>query len=140
MTNTPAPGWELAVLGFEHPTQAEHAFADVRAHQAWMRDIAFVTMHHGGRVQLRGTFAGHYLDADDLAETPHAERILQSVREGVPDGGSALVGFGPAVEIDELVAAFASHQPSVTRHQVSAEEADALGAAVADAPVAAPSG
>jgi hypothetical protein len=137
---TPGAGWELAVLAFEHPTGAEHAYAAVREHvegdPAWLHDVAFAEAHRHGRVQLRGTFAGRYVDAHDLRTVPAETPVLQALRDGVPEGRSGLVSFAPAEQVATLVEAFTPRATSVRRHPASAEEAATLAAAVAAAPKA----
>src|SRR4051812_30232783 len=62
---------ELAVLTFDHIEGAERAYADARGRASdvsWLREIAFVECHRHGRIVVRGTFAGHYLDVDDVAD------------------------------------------------------------------------
>jgi uncharacterized membrane protein len=62
---------ELAVLTFDHIEGAERAYADARGRAndaAWLREVVFVECHRHRRVVVRGTFAGHYLDVDDVAD------------------------------------------------------------------------
>jgi hypothetical protein len=137
---TPAAGWELAVLGFAHVPDAEHAFAAVREHvegdPLWLHDVAFAESHRHGRVLLRGTFAGRYVDVHDLRTVPAETPILQAIHDGVPDGGSGLVTFAPAAQTATLVEAFTPRAASVRRHPASGAEAATLAAAVARAPKA----
>jgi hypothetical protein len=136
----PAAGWELVVLGFEHATDAEHAYATVREHTEgdplWLHDVAFAEAHRNGRVLLRGTFAGRYVDVHDLRTVPAETPIAQALRDGVPAGGSGLVSFAPAAQVATLVDAFTPRATSVRRHAASADEAATLAAAVAAAPKA----
>ncbi|HEX2310823.1 MAG TPA: hypothetical protein VHH91_08910 [Vicinamibacterales bacterium] len=47
---------------------AEQAFADVRewtGQAPWKDEVAFVEHHRSGRLVVRGTVAGHYLDAEE---------------------------------------------------------------------------
>ena len=59
------------MLTFDHIEGAERAYADARgrANDApWLREVVFVECHRHGRIVVRGTFAGHYLDVDDVAD------------------------------------------------------------------------
>lgn len=59
--------------------------------QAWTREIGFVERHHNGRLLLRGTFAGHYLDVDE------GDRTSQTgAGAGAVTGGLVGVLLGPA--------------------------------------------
>ena len=62
-----------------------------RGHQdPWTRDVGFVERHHNGRLLLRGTFAGHYLDVDE------GDRFSeQGAGEGAATGGLVGVLLGP---------------------------------------------
>ena len=49
---------------------AEHAYGEAQRQDrtaSWLRDVAFVKVHHRGRIVVRGTFAGGYLDVDDVS-------------------------------------------------------------------------
>jgi hypothetical protein len=55
-----------------------------------MPDGGFVERHHDGRLLLRGTFAGHYLDVDE------EDRVSQKgAGEGAATGGLVGVLLGP---------------------------------------------
>jgi uncharacterized membrane protein len=59
---------ELTVLRFPTLEGAEQAFADVRdrdGHASWMDELAFVEHHRSGRLVVRGTLAGHYVDSEE---------------------------------------------------------------------------
>jgi hypothetical protein len=136
---------DIAVLTFAAINGAEQAFAAVREHAAnepWVRDVAFAEHHRRGRLVVRGTFAGRYLDLDehidaiDLAKPAGA--LLDELRADVPEGSSALVVFASTDEVDEMIAALHGAGGEVTRHHVGGEAAAALEASVAQAPPAAP--
>lgn len=58
---------ELASVAFHHENGAERAYADARERargESWLDEVAFVEVHRHGRIVIRGTFAGHYLDID----------------------------------------------------------------------------
>jgi uncharacterized membrane protein len=84
---------ELAVLAFDHIEGAERAYADARgrANDArWLREVVFVECHRHGRIVVRGTFAGHYLDVDDVADA-----IGHDTAVGAVAGAVVGLAFGP---------------------------------------------
>ena len=59
---------DAAVIAFPHVEGAEHEYASARARASrapWLPKVAFVEVHHRGRIVVRGTVAGHYVDTDD---------------------------------------------------------------------------
>jgi len=59
--------------------------------EAWTRKVGFVERHHNGRLLLRGTFAGHYLDVDE------SDRASQTgAGAGAVAGGLVGACLGPA--------------------------------------------
>jgi uncharacterized membrane protein len=59
---------DAAVLAFPHIEGADHQYASALEREAgapWLRKVAFVEVHHRGRIVVRGTVAGHYVDIDD---------------------------------------------------------------------------
>jgi hypothetical protein len=98
----PTAARDLTVLTFADEHGAEHAFGDIRGRAPdapWARDVAFVECHHHGRIVVRGTFAGHWVDVEDVAA---------SAREGAGEGAvaEAVVGvaFGPPAFAERLAA------------------------------------
>ena len=84
---------ELAVLTFDHIEGAERAYADARGRASdapWLREVVFVESHRHGRIVVRGTFAGHYLDVDDVADA-----IGQDTVVGAAAGALVGLAFGP---------------------------------------------
>jgi uncharacterized membrane protein len=84
---------ELAVLTFDHIEGAERAYADARGRASdvsWLREVAFVECHRHGRIVVRGTFAGHYLDVDDVADA-----IGHDTAVGAVAGAVVGLAFGP---------------------------------------------
>jgi uncharacterized membrane protein len=84
---------EIAVLTFDHIEGAERAYADARGRASdasWLREIAFVECHRHGRIVVRGTFAGHYLDVDDVADA-----IGHDTAVGAVAGAVVGLAFGP---------------------------------------------
>jgi uncharacterized membrane protein len=82
---------DFALMVFEHTEGAERAYARVQVDgKPWAQEVAFGEHHRHDRIVVRGTVAGHYVDADD------AEQFIGSrTVEGAL--GGALVGalFGP---------------------------------------------
>ena len=84
---------DIAILTFHHVDGAERAYADVLADAAgapWTREVAFVEVHHKHRVTVRGTFAGHFLDVEDVGDA-----IGRDTGEGAIAGGLVGLAFGP---------------------------------------------
>jgi uncharacterized membrane protein len=176
---------DLTVLTFAHTEGAERAYADARGRAGdapWLSEVAFVESHRHGRIVVRGTFAGHYLDVDDLADAighdtavgavagavvglafgppgfaaglvaggtaggvresaTHVpeERgpLFDEIRRDVTEGSSGLVALVSPADTHALVEALHARAVRVTYHRLSAAEAAALRAAVAQAPRAA---
>jgi uncharacterized membrane protein len=87
-------GLDFALMVFKHTGGAEHAYADAVSEvsgEPWAQEIAFVEHHQRDRIVVRGTFAGHYVDADD-----EADFIGRKTAEGAVAGGAAGLLFGPA--------------------------------------------
>lgn len=56
----------------------------------WTQDVGFVERHHSGRLLIRGTFAGHYVDVDE------SDSVSQKgAGEGAVTGGIVGVLLGP---------------------------------------------
>ena len=100
----PAPATrDLVVLAFPRADGAEQAFGAVcgpaPGGAPWARDVAFVEGHHRGRIVVRGTFAGHWVDVENVAA---------SAREGTAEGAVAEtvvgVAFGPPAFAGHLAA------------------------------------
>jgi uncharacterized membrane protein len=68
MTQSPSPTpMIVGVATFSGVDGAERAFTEARDHDpgaAWIGDAAFVEVHRHGRIVIRGTIAGHYVDVD----------------------------------------------------------------------------
>ncbi len=87
-------GLDFALMVFKHTGGAEHAYADAVSQasgEPWAQEIAFVEHHQRDRIVVRGTFAGHYVDADD-----EGDFIGRQTAEGAIAGGAAGLLFGPA--------------------------------------------
>jgi hypothetical protein len=93
---------DLTVLAFAHADGAERAFGDVRARTpeaAWVRDVAFVECHHRGRIAVRGTFAGHWVDVENVGDA-----VRQGTAEGAVAEAVAGLAFGPPAFAEDLAA------------------------------------
>jgi len=96
------------VIRFDGEETAVRTYAAARdrsskPHDQWTRDVGFVERHHNGRLLLRGTFAGHYLDVDE------GDRLSQEgAGHGAATGGilDALLG-PPGIAVGLLVGVFA---------------------------------
>jgi uncharacterized membrane protein len=183
---SPGDAVDLALLVFEHTEGAERAYSRVietAAQEPWARDVAFVEHHRHDRIIVRGTFAGHYVDADDEQEFIGRDTaegaiggavvgavvagppgfaaglvaggligsrdeevsgpklrsaLFDEVRKEVPEKSSAVILMAVPAEVDAMVAAFGGYDGRLVRHNLPPEVADALRAAVADSPAAAP--
>lgn len=109
---------ELTVLRFPTSEGADQAFADVRerdGHAPWMDELAFVEHHRSGRLVVRGTLAGHYVnsegDGDVIGRDTGAGALtgaLTGAIFGPPGlavglvGGAAAGGMVQAAEAEQL--------------------------------------
>ncbi len=86
---------ELALARFDGQGDAVQSYAAAKDRpgpdQAWTRKVGFVERHHNGRLLVRGTFAGHYLDVDE------GDRFSQTgAGPGAVAGGLVGALLGPA--------------------------------------------
>jgi uncharacterized membrane protein len=62
-------GLEFALCSFDGTNGAAEAFAEARGRSGaaapWTSEVGFVEHHDSGKLVLRGTFAGHYVDVDE---------------------------------------------------------------------------
>ena len=92
-TGEAAQDRDIAVLAFPRENGAEQAYAHAVGRlrlPSWAGEILFVEHHTRGRLVVRGTFAGHYLDVDDLGDV-----IGRDTAEGAVAGAVVGVLFGP---------------------------------------------
>jgi uncharacterized membrane protein len=65
----PNMGSEFALVSFDGINGATEAFAAARGRSGeaapWPSEVGFVEHHENGHLVIRGTFAGHYVDADE---------------------------------------------------------------------------
>jgi uncharacterized membrane protein len=60
---------DVALVSFPTQHGAVSAFSASSDDAPWKQEVAFVERHHNGRVAVRGTFAGHYVDIDESDHT-----------------------------------------------------------------------
>jgi hypothetical protein len=94
--NHPVGSWpiEVGVATFAGLNGAEHAFADARDRDpgaGWIGDAAFVEVHRHGRIVVRGTVLGHYVDVDGLGDV-----IGPDTAAGAIVGAAAGLPLGPS--------------------------------------------
>lgn len=86
---------EFVVAQFEGEGAAVQRYAAAKEHSGrdarWTQEVGFVERHHNGRLLVRGTFAGHYLDVD---ESDHVSQ--KGAGEGAVAGGLVGALLGPA--------------------------------------------
>ena len=133
---------ELAIMVFDHPSGADHAYADVLGDSGdapWMHEIALVEHHRHDRIVVRGTFAGRYVDIDEEGDV-----IGKRTAEGALTGAVVGAIFGPPGFAAGIVAGGATGGMAegrggrLVRRPLSAEAARDLERAVAGSPRAAP--
>jgi uncharacterized membrane protein len=84
----------VGVARFSGIDGAERAFADARDWDPaadWMDDAAFVEVHPGGRIVVRGSVAGHYVDVDGEGDV-----IGPDTGRGAFAGAAFGLLFGPS--------------------------------------------
>jgi uncharacterized membrane protein len=86
---------EFALAQFDGEGTAVQSYAAAKDRpgpdEAWTQKVGFVERHRNGRLLLRGTFAGHYLDVDE------SDRISQTgAGPGAVAGGLVGALVGPA--------------------------------------------
>ncbi len=87
-------GVDFALMVFEHTGGAEQAYggaAGQASAEPWAQQVAFVEHHRRDRIVVRGTFSGHYVDADD-----EGDFIGRKTAEGAVAGAAVGLLFGPA--------------------------------------------
>ena len=84
---------------------------------------------------VSGGLAGSLIGKPTETETEPAA-LVEELRDAMARTGSALVMIGPAAGVDEVLAAVEGAGGDVTRHTLTAEQAAALEASLADSPTA----
>jgi uncharacterized membrane protein len=102
---------DLAMMVFEHTEGAERAYSRVPRDGtgvAWAQEVAFAEHHRHDRLVVRGTIAGHFVDADD-DEAFIGRRTVEGALGGAAAGAflgppgfaAGLVGGGLAGSVSE---------------------------------------
>src|ERR1700744_306337 len=93
-TYTGAMSLDLALISFEGESTAASEFGILRdrvgSAAPWTSEVAIVEHYGHGRMSVRGTFAGHYVDVD---EKDHVSQ--PGAAEGALTGAVVGVFFGP---------------------------------------------
>jgi len=78
---------------YPHAEGAERAYSDRSERVAgthWAGEVAFVEHHRHDRIVVRGTVAGHYVDADDRGDVIGSRAV-----KGAATGAAVGLVFGP---------------------------------------------
>jgi uncharacterized membrane protein len=107
---------DLAVLVFEHVDGAERAFADARERALdapWIDEVAFVERRRRGRIVIRGTFAGRYLDVDDTGDALGRDTVIGTLTGALVGAAFGWFGFAAGLVAGGMVGALveAEHIP-----------------------------
>jgi uncharacterized membrane protein len=110
---------DAAVIAFNHIEGAEGAFASERERASgapWLEKVAFLEVHHRGRIVVRGTILGHYVDIDDEGDVigrdtvvGAAVGVLVGLALGPPGWAAGLVLGGTVGGLEE-----ANHIPTLS--------------------------
>jgi uncharacterized membrane protein len=92
---------DFALLGFDGVNSAAEAFAAAPdrsgAAAPWTSEVGFVEHHESGKLVLRGTFAGHYVDVDEalhVSEGGASEGVAAGAVIGTLLGGPLGLAVG----------------------------------------------
>ena len=105
---------DAAVIAFHHIEGAEREYASVLARVSgapWLRKVAFIEVHHRGRIVVRGTIAGRYVDIEDEGDV-----IGRDAAIGAIIGLAVGLPFGPPGWAVGLVAGGAAGGLHETNH------------------------
>jgi hypothetical protein len=144
---------EVGIATFSGVHAAEHAFAEARDGEpgaGWLGDAAFVEVHRRGRIVVRGTVLGHYVDVDSLGDvigpdtaggaveasqsTEPQGPAFEAIRERVPEGSSAVVVVADPERIRAMYRALFAAADTFVRYRLSPETEAELRAALAETP------
>jgi uncharacterized membrane protein len=116
---------DVGVVPFEHTAAADHAFADARDRDpgaAWLNEVAFVEVHRRGRLVVRGSVAGRYLDIDDEGDLIGRDTAVGTIAGAAVGFALGPLGFAVGVVAGGSVggAIEASHVPRLDGPAVAA--------------------
>ncbi|HVP01474.1 MAG TPA: DUF1269 domain-containing protein [Solirubrobacteraceae bacterium] len=102
---------DLALVCFHGQSAAAAAFGTMRdragADAAWTHEVALLEHHHNGRISLRGTFAGHYVDVDEADHLSQHGAATGALTGGVIGllflGGP--IGMAPGIVVGAAIGA-----------------------------------
>lgn len=97
---------DFALLGFHGVNAATEAFATARGRSGpaapWASEVGFVEHHENGHLVLRGSFAGHYVDADEAIHVSE-HGTVEGAAVGVVIG--TLLGGPPGLAVGTVLGA-----------------------------------
>ncbi len=105
---------DAAVIAFDHIEGAGHEYASARERvpgAPWLREVAFIEVHRRGRIVVRGTIAGRYVDIED-----EGDLIGRDTAFGAILGAAVGLPFGPPGWAVGLVAGGAAGGLHETSH------------------------
>jgi uncharacterized membrane protein len=120
---------DLAIVTFRGESAAARTFGEMRAaagEAAWIHEIALVEHLSSGRMVVRGTFAGRYVDVDEsdrFSETGAAGGALTGALLGAavgPAGFAAGLVLGAIVGAETATPTEAEPEPQPLRDQLRA--------------------
>jgi uncharacterized membrane protein len=120
-------GETTAVLRYADATDRLGPPRPREAQPPWTRDVCFIERRHNGRMRLRGTLVGHYLDVDESDQVSEA-----GLREGAAAAGLiGVLGGPPGIAVGILLGGLIGAQVGHPR-EVEAEP-EALAALLREA-------
>jgi uncharacterized membrane protein len=87
---------DLVIVTFDRPETAERAVGDARDAEpdaAWLQEFALVERRHNGRIVLRGTFAGRYVDVDEGSDAMGPDTAIGALTGAVVGAVFGWFGF-----------------------------------------------
>jgi hypothetical protein len=103
-------------LTFAHQDGAERAFAKLMQSDEdtpWLHELALVERRRRGRIVVRGTFAGHYLDVEDEGDVIGRDTLIWALTGAVIGAAFGPPGFAAGLVACASIGGFvqASHIP-----------------------------
>lgn len=63
----------------------------------WVEEVAFVERRHRGRIVIRGTFAGRYLDVEDTGDAMGRDTVIGALTGALVGAAFGWFGFGAGI-------------------------------------------